>query len=128
MADKSRQTANIVSDFNVYVDAVNDRVGIGSSSPSVKLDVVGNAKFTGVVTASSFSGAATYATSSGIATYATTSGVSTSVIGGISSVTQLQVSGISTHQSTTFVGTGTSTGTVNQTLRSEEHTSELQSH
>ena len=107
MADKSRQTANIVSDFNVYVDAVNDRVGIGSSSPSVKLDVVGNAKFTGVVTASSFSGAATYSTTSGISTYATTSGVSTSVIGGISSVTLLQVIGGA------YISTNTGIGTTN---------------
>ena len=75
------------------------------------------ASFTGIVTALSFSGnassatyatsagIATYATSSGIATYATnagvstyasTAGVSTSVIGGIGSITQLSVSGVST--------------------------------
>jgi len=83
-------------------------LGIGSTTPTSALDVIGGAKFTGVVTATSFSGnassasyastagIATYATSSGIATYATTAGVSTSVIGGISSVTQLNVSGIST--------------------------------
>ena len=49
-------------------------------------------------------GIATYATSSGIATYATTAGVSTSVIGGIGSITQLNVSGVSTFSSTTFTG------------------------
>ena len=48
------------------------------------------ASFTGVVTASSFSGNASSAT------YATSSGISTSVIGGIGSITQLQVTGIST--------------------------------
>ena len=83
-------------------------VGIGTTNPLVPLSVVGNANFTGVVTASSFSGnassatyatnagIATYATSAGIATYASTAGVSTSVIGGISSVIQLSVSGVST--------------------------------
>jgi len=67
-----------------------------------------NINATGIITASSFSGnassatyattagIATYATSSGISTYATNAGVSTSVIGGIASVTQLSVSGIST--------------------------------
>ena len=75
------------------------------------------ASFSGVVTATTFSGSvtnatyatsagvatyatsagiATYATSSGIATYAPTAGISTSVIGGIGSITQLSVSGIST--------------------------------
>lgn len=42
------------------------------------------------------SGVSTYAINSGIATYAITSGISTSVIGGISSVSSLYVSGIST--------------------------------
>ena len=41
-------------------------------------------------------GISTYATIAGIATYAPNSGVSTSVIGGVASVTQLNVSGIST--------------------------------
>lgn len=66
----------------------------------------------GIVTATSFSGnfsgnatsstyattagIATYATSSGISTYASTAGVSTNVIGGIGSITQLQVTGVST--------------------------------
>jgi hypothetical protein len=57
------------------------------------------ASFTGVVTASSFSGnasSATYADNAGIATYADNAGVSTSVIGGIGSITQLSVSGITT--------------------------------
>ena len=114
---------------------VSGSVGIGTTNPTVSLDVVGGAKFTGVVTASSFSGnassatyatnagIATYATNAGIATYATTSGVSTyatssgiatyatnagiatyatnagiatSIIGGIGSLTQLSVSGVST--------------------------------
>jgi hypothetical protein len=63
-------------------------------------------------------GIATYATYSGIATYATNSGVSTSVIGGIGSITQLQVTGISTFTNgPVLVGTATSTGTASQPLQ-----------
>jgi hypothetical protein len=128
-----------------YIDG---SVGVGTTNPTVKLDVVGGAKFTGVVTASSFignassasyattagiatysttagistyattAGIATYATSSGIATYATTAGVSTSVIGGIGSITQLQVTGISTFTNgPVLIGTATSTGTASQRLQ-----------
>lgn len=69
-------------------------------------------------------GIATYAATAGIATYAitsgfsTSSGVSTSVIGGIASVTQLSVTGVSTFTNgPIFVGTGTSTGTALQRLQ-----------
>jgi hypothetical protein len=51
--------------------------------------------------------------------FATNAGTSTSVIGGIASVTQLNVSGISTLQSTTLIGGGTSTGTELQALQVE---------
>jgi hypothetical protein len=80
----------------------NISVGFVTAS---QLQVNDGGNFTGIVTASSFSGnassatyatsagIATYATSSGIATYATKAGVSTSVIGGIGSITQLNVSG-----------------------------------
>jgi hypothetical protein len=64
------------------------------------------------------SGIATYATTAGIATYATTSGVSTSVVGGIGSITQLQVTGISTFTNgPVFIGAATSTGTASQPLQ-----------
>ena len=87
-------------------------IGIGSATPQVPLDVIGNARFTGIVTASSFSGNASSAT------YATTAGVSTSVIGGIGSVSQLQVTGISTFSNgPVFIGSGTSTGTAAQPLQ-----------
>jgi len=64
------------------------------------------------------SGIATYATSAGIATYATSAGVSTSVIGGIASVTQLNVSGVSTFTNgPVLVGSSSSTGTASQPLQ-----------
>jgi hypothetical protein len=65
----------------------------------------------GIVTATSFSGnfsgnaaSSTYATTAGIATYASTAGVSTNVIGGIGSITQLQVSGVTTFQNNVYLG------------------------
>ena len=66
----------------------------------------------GIVTATSFSGNASSAT------YATTAGVSTNVIGGIGSITQLQVSGVSTFSNgPVLIGSGTSTGTSGQVLQ-----------
>ncbi len=113
---KSRQSADLVSDNNIFVDIVNDRigmgtavpvgqfhvrngpaiigsasstgtasqnlqvtggayisgsVGIGTTTPSSNLTVIGDGNFTGVITASSFSGntsSATYATTAGVAT------------------------------------------------------------
>ncbi len=76
------------------------------------LAVVRNINASGIVTASSFSGNSTSAT------YAITSGISTSVIGGISSVTQLQVTGVSTFTNgPVLIGSGTSTGTASQRLQ-----------
>jgi hypothetical protein len=105
-------------------------VGIYTTDPQAALHVSGDGIFTGIVTAGSFSGnatSATYATTSGIATYATiagvstyatTAGVSTSVIGGTASVTQMQVTGVSTFTNgPVFVGSGTSTGTASQLLQ-----------
>jgi hypothetical protein len=72
----------------------------------------------GVSTYATSSGIATYATNAGIATFATSSGISTSVIDGIASVTQLNVSGISTFTSgPVFIGAATSTGTALQRLQ-----------
>lgn len=50
---KSRQSANLVSDNNIFVDIVNDRVGIGTTNPVGQLQVssgpviVGSASSTG---------------------------------------------------------------------------------
>jgi len=89
-------------------------VGIGTTNPTSALTVTGSGLFTGIVTANTFVGSfngnatsATYALNAGIATYASTAGVSTSVIGGISSVTQLSVSGISTLGNTVVGGATT---------------------
>jgi hypothetical protein len=63
----------------------------------------------GIVTATTFSGNATssnYAITAGITTYSSISGISTSVIGGIGNISQLQVSGVSTFQSSVFLGDG----------------------
>lgn len=79
---------------------------------------IGYATTAGIATYATSSGISTYSTTAGIATYSTSSGVSTSTIGGISSVTQLQVSGISTFTSgPVLIGSGTSTGTSGQILQ-----------
>ena len=49
MADKTRRTGDLVSDNNIFVDIVNDRVGIGTTNPSQKLDVNGNIRLRGAV-------------------------------------------------------------------------------
>jgi hypothetical protein len=94
-------TGNAVGAPDFYY--VSGNVGIGSSSPKAKLDVNGNVIISGVVTANTFfgnfEGTVSYATSSGFSTtstYSLNSGVSTNVIGGIASVTQLSVTGVST--------------------------------
>ena len=59
-----------------------------------------------------------YATTAGIATYATNAGIATNVIGGIGSITQLQVTGVSTFTNgPILVGSSTSTGTSLQRLQ-----------
>ncbi len=98
-----------VDESGIVYNPAKNNLGIGSTVPTVALDVIGDAKFTGVVTATSFSGTATTALNlAGIASTAT------NVIGGIASVTQLRVSGVSTF--TSGVGTVTiNNGTVTAT-------------
>ena len=50
MGNKTRHTANLVSDNNIFVDIASDRVGIGSTQPTAKLNIAG------IVSATSFVG------------------------------------------------------------------------
>jgi hypothetical protein len=50
MPNKTRFTGNLVSDDNIFSDIVNDRVGIGTTNPTSKLHVVGDALITGIST------------------------------------------------------------------------------
>jgi len=85
---KTRQTANLVTDNNIFVDVNNDKVGIGTTVATSDLTVSGDVSVSGVITATSFSGngssltnitasTATYATTAGISTYSTTAGIAT---------------------------------------------------
>jgi len=124
MADKSRQSANLVSDTNIFSNPTTDKVGIGTTNATSKLTVAGDVSVSGVLTATSYGGTianatyAEYATTAGIATFATSAGVSTSVISGIASVTRLQVVGVATFTGgPVLIGSGTSTGTASQRLQ-----------
>ena len=50
MGNKTRNTGNLVSENNIFVDIANDRVGIGSTQPTSTLNVAG------IVSATSFYG------------------------------------------------------------------------
>ena len=49
MAGKTRQSANLVSNYDVYANVTNNYVGIGSSAPVVKLDVAGGINASGSI-------------------------------------------------------------------------------
>ena len=76
-----------------------DNVGINSNAPTSKLDVVGDAKVSGVVTATSFSGSGsvlTGLTGASAATYGDASNVSQIVVdanGRITGISNVTISG-----------------------------------
>ena len=136
-------TASLQVTGNTYVSGL---IGVGIANPTSKLHIVGDGYFTGVVTATTFNGnlngyavnagvatyavnagvatyavnagVATYAVNAGVATYAVNAGTSTSVIGGIGSIGQLQVTGVSTFvNGPVLIGGGNSTGTLGQVLQ-----------
>ena len=78
------------------------KVGIGTTNAGGRsLYVIGDTQIVGVITATKFYGdgsslSGVQAGASGIATYAPNAGISTNVIGGIASITELSVSGVST--------------------------------
>ena len=88
MANRTRYTANLVSANNLYVDIGTDKVGIGTTTPTSKLTVIGDVLVSGILTASSIVG------------------------------TSLSISGISTFTNgPILVGAATSTGTTAQLLQ-----------
>jgi hypothetical protein len=94
---------------------VSGNLGIGSTNPGSKLAVIGDAYVSGVVTATSFRG-----DGSQLSGITASSGIATSVIGGIGSITQLQVTGISTFTNgPVLVGRTSATGTASQLLQVE---------
>jgi hypothetical protein len=98
---------------------ISGNLGVGTTNPSTNLDVVGNGRFTGVVTATTFIGSLSgNATSADFTSYALVSGISTNVIGGIGSISSLTVSGVSTfNNGPVLIGSATSTGTSSQPLQ-----------
>ena len=99
-----------VQDEGVTVGAAVTTLNFSGATISVSNAVGGISTVTvvesGIANYALVAGIATYATSAGVATYASNAGVSTNVIGGIASVTQLSVSGVSTFNNNVFVGSG----------------------
>jgi hypothetical protein len=53
MANRTRYTANLASEPNLYVDTTTDNIGIGTTVPTSKLHVIGDVLVSGIVTTSS---------------------------------------------------------------------------
>ena len=101
--------AKLKGGTRIYGTAIVDTsIAVGSAVTANSSGI----QVTGIVTATSFSGNASSAT------YATNAGIATNVIGGIGSLSQLQVSGVSTFSNgPVLIGSGTSTGTSGQVLQ-----------
>ena len=85
-----RRTADLVTQNNIFVDISNDRVGIGTDQPTVKLDVVGNAAISGNLNVA------------GVLTYEDVTNVD--AVGLITARSGLIVSGVSTFQDNVNLG------------------------
>jgi mucin-19 len=90
---KGGLTGNIPYQLNPDTTTFVDN---SSATPTQVLRWNGSAPYWGSVDAGSITGVATYADRAGIATYADRAGIATNVIGGIASVSQLNVIGITT--------------------------------
>ena len=109
--DEGSQVGTSVTTLNFVGSTISVSNAVNGIST---VTVIGSNTATFATTA----GIATFATTAGIATFATTAGISTSIIGGIGSITQLQVTGISTfNNGPIFIGAATSTGTASQPLQ-----------
>lgn len=76
----------------------------GVSTYAITAGITSFTSSSGIATYAETSGIATYAPTAGIATYTELSGISTDVVGGVASVTQLSISGISTFSGNAFFG------------------------
>ena len=118
---RARELARLANTNALTIDA-NQNVGIGSLTPDVKLDVIGDAEISGVITATTFSGTATAASglsgsasvnTTGIITAASFSG-SGSGLTGVASTDNIITSGIVTITNATD-STSTTTGALQVT-------------
>jgi hypothetical protein len=94
-----------VNEVGLTFNPSTSRLGINSETPRSSLDVQGDAIISGVITATTFDGTATNTTGIATGTYdISITGIASTainVVGGIASVTQLNVSGVTTIGSAT---------------------------
>ena len=100
--DISGNAATATYALNAGIATYAPNAGIATYAPNA-----------GIATYAPNAGIATYAPNAGIATYAPNAGIATNVIGGIASVTQLSISGVSTVGllTATSIGIGTTNPT-----------------
>jgi hypothetical protein len=103
-----------LGDQNVFtIGGDNNRVGIGSTQPTVKLDVTGDGNVSGTLTATSFSGDGTGLTgvastdniiTGTAATFTNNVNISGITTVGVLTATQINVTGVTTGVTATFTG------------------------